>query len=69
VGRTTGRAVCAWRDRRDGALPAAAPPAASPQSRPGARVENGELLALAAGHFDVFLTVDAGIEYQQNLGS
>jgi len=31
--------------------------------------KNGELLALAAGHFDVFLTVDAGIEYQQNLGS
>jgi hypothetical protein len=31
--------------------------------------ENGELLALAAGHFDVFLTVDAGIQYQQNLGS
>lgn len=31
--------------------------------------KNGELLALAAGDFDVFLTVDAGIEYQQNLGS
>jgi hypothetical protein len=31
--------------------------------------KNGELLALAVGHFDVFLTVDAGIEYQQNLGS
>ena len=31
--------------------------------------KNGELLALAAGHFDVFLTADAGIEYQQNLGS
>jgi hypothetical protein len=31
--------------------------------------KNGELLALAAGHFDVFLTIDAGIEYQQNLGS
>jgi len=30
--------------------------------------KNGELLVLAAGHFDVFLTVDAGIEYQQNLG-
>jgi len=30
--------------------------------------KNGELLGLAAGHFDVFLTVDAGIEYQQNLG-
>ena len=31
--------------------------------------KNGELLALAAGHFDVFLTVDAGMKYQQNLGS
>jgi hypothetical protein len=30
--------------------------------------KNGDLLALAAGHFDVFLTIDAGIEYQQNLG-
>jgi predicted nuclease of predicted toxin-antitoxin system len=29
--------------------------------------KNGELLALAAGDFDVFLTVDAGIEYQQDL--
>lgn len=29
--------------------------------------KNGELLALAAGQFDVFLTIDAGIEYQQNL--
>ena len=31
--------------------------------------KNGELLALAAGRYDAFLTVDAGIEYQQNLGS
>jgi len=31
--------------------------------------KNGELLALAVGRFDVFLTIDGGIEYQQNLGS
>lgn len=29
--------------------------------------KNGDLLALAAGRFDVFLTVDAGIEHQQNV--
>jgi len=29
---------------------------------------NGELLDLARGHFDVFLTVDQGVAYQQNLG-
>lgn len=29
---------------------------------------NGELLALAGPVFDVFLTVDQNIEYQQNLG-
>jgi hypothetical protein len=28
--------------------------------------KNGELLALAAGHFDVLLTIDAGIGFQQN---
>lgn len=28
---------------------------------------NGELLELAAGSYDVFLTLDKGIEYQQNL--
>ncbi len=28
---------------------------------------NGELLRLAASQFDVFLTVDRGIQYQQNL--
>ena len=32
-------------------------------------MKNGELLQLAAGHFDVFLTVDAAIEHQQNIGS
>ena len=30
--------------------------------------ENGDLLELAAGHFDVFLTVDRNLSYQQDLG-
>lgn len=30
-------------------------------------VENGELLALAETEFDVFLTVDQNLKYQQNL--
>jgi hypothetical protein len=30
-------------------------------------VENGELLRLAAGHFDVFITADRNLEHQQNL--
>lgn len=30
-------------------------------------VKNGELLALAAAEFDVFLTVDQNLKYQQNL--
>jgi hypothetical protein len=30
-------------------------------------VKNGELLALAARHFDVFLTVDRNLPFQQNL--
>ena len=29
--------------------------------------KNGELLKLAAGQFDVFLTVDRSLAYQQNL--
>ena len=33
------------------------------------RRENGELLQLAAGQFDVLLTVDRSIERQQNFGS
>ena len=32
-----------------------------------AGIENGALLRLAEGHFDALLTVDQGIEYQQNL--
>ena len=30
-------------------------------------IENGELLALASGQFDVFLTVDRNLSFQQNL--
>jgi hypothetical protein len=30
---------------------------------------NGELLTLAGGHFDVFITIDAGLQYQQNLSA
>ena len=30
---------------------------------------NGELLKLAKGQFDVFLTVDQNLQYQQNLES
>lgn len=29
--------------------------------------KNGELLALAEGHFDVLVTLDKNIQYQQNL--
>jgi hypothetical protein len=32
-------------------------------------VKNGELLQLAANQFDVLLTVDANLEYQQNLAN
>ena len=31
-------------------------------------IENGELLALAAQEFDVFVTVDRNLSFQQNLG-
>lgn len=34
-----------------------------------AGTKNGDLLKLAAQHFDAFLTPDRGIEYQQNVGS
>jgi hypothetical protein len=35
-----------------------------------AGLKNGDLLAAAeTAHFDVFLTVDQGIEYQQNLSA
>ena len=29
--------------------------------------KNGELLAVAEGHFDVFVTIDRGLRFQQNL--
>ena len=35
----------------------------------GAGIKNGKLLSLAASEFDIFLTADRGIEYQQNLAS
>jgi hypothetical protein len=35
----------------------------------GATIKNGELLALAANHFDVFVTVDRNLSFQQNLAS
>jgi predicted nuclease of predicted toxin-antitoxin system len=31
--------------------------------------QNGELLTLATREFDVFITVDTGVEFQQNVGS
>ena len=39
------------------------------QRRGWASIKNGKLLALAAGEFDVLLTADKGMEYQQNLVS
>ena len=39
------------------------------QRRGWASVKNGKLLALAAGEFDVLLTADKGMEYQQNLAT
>ena len=32
-------------------------------------VKNGKLLALASAHFDVFLTMDSNLEFQQNLAT
>jgi hypothetical protein len=34
-----------------------------------ATIENGALLALAAQHFDAFITVDRNLSFQQNLAS
>ena len=39
----------------------------SVQKRGWAGIENGRLLTLAASEFDVLLTADQGIEFQQNL--
>ena len=35
----------------------------------GLVIKKGKLLALAAGEFDVLLTADKGMEYQQNLSA
>ena len=39
------------------------------QRRGWASIKNGKLLALAASEFDVLLTADKGMEYQQNLAT
>ena len=39
------------------------------QRRGWTSIKNGKLLALAAGEFDVLLTADKGMEYQQNLAT
>jgi predicted nuclease of predicted toxin-antitoxin system len=41
----------------------------SVQKHGWASIKNGKLLALAAGEFDVLLTADKGMEYQQNPGT
>ena len=38
----------------------------SVQKHGWASIKNGKLLALAVGEFDVLLTADKGMEYQQN---
>ena len=35
----------------------------------GAMIKNGDLLSLAEKHFDVFVTVDRNLSFQQNLVS
>ena len=32
-------------------------------------IKNGELLALVSAHFDVFVTVDRNLAFQQNIGA
>lgn len=39
------------------------------QRRGWSSIKNGKLLALAAGEFDVVLTADKGMEYQQNIST
>ena len=43
--------------------------AATVVSRGWSGIKNGKLLALAATRFDVFLTADQNLEYQQNLAT
>jgi predicted nuclease of predicted toxin-antitoxin system len=52
-----------WRLRRD--LPGHSVKTAQEMGWGG--VKNGELLALAAAHFDVFVTGDRNLAFQQNL--
>ena len=37
------------------------------QERGWSGIKNSEVLRLAAGEFDVFLTMDRGVQFQQNL--
>jgi predicted nuclease of predicted toxin-antitoxin system len=39
------------------------------QRRGWAGIKNGELLGFAAAEFDVFLTMDGNLEFQQNLAT
>lgn len=39
------------------------------QPRGWSSIQNGKLLALVAGEFDVVLTADKGMEHQQNLAA
>ena len=39
------------------------------QERGWSGIKNSELLRLAAGEFEVFLTMDRGVEFQQNIQS
>jgi predicted nuclease of predicted toxin-antitoxin system len=39
------------------------------QERGWSGIKNSELLRLAAGEFEVFLTMDRGVEFQQNFQS
>jgi hypothetical protein len=39
------------------------------QERGWSGIKNSELLRLAAGEFNVFLTMDRGVQFQQNLQS
>jgi predicted nuclease of predicted toxin-antitoxin system len=43
--------------------------AVSVQKRGWSGIKNGKLLTIASGEFDVLLTADKGIEYQQNLAT
>ena len=43
--------------------------ATSVQRRGWAGIKNGKLLALASHEFDVLITADKGIEFQQNLAA